>query len=340
MIQVQVRTWAVVRDRALYVLFVVGLCGLTACQEEDVPKTSDVPPTAFGGADPRNNRARAAVEAFNHWAPLLTSGDLEGARALCDSWLAEPDRGHHAEAHKCLANVTIGSSRTEVTGLPEGTEGSLPSLITSEGVDRALEHYNKALAIKPLGMDAHVGRVDLLIVGARYRDANVALEEALRTFASRDLLENWFKLLGRFRRAGATNEALAFLRVIEQHHPLDHRVISNIGAYLAIAGQNEEAFEYSTRAMAINPDDPINKWNLAKIHEQRDELVDADRLYQEALATIDENDVRARCEYASFLALRMKDANRACTFAETECTELFETNCTVNEIESEIEVAP
>ena len=117
-------------------------------------------------------------------------------------------------------------------------------------------------------------------------------------------------------------------------------MISNIGAYLAIAGQNEEAFEYSTRAMAINPDDPINKWNLAKIHEQRDELVDADRLYQEALATIDANDVRARCEYASFLALRMKDANRACTFAETECPELFEANCTVNEIESETEVAP
>ncbi|MGY8805623.1 MAG: hypothetical protein ACKVK6_15480, partial [bacterium] len=137
MIQVQVRTWAVVRDRAIYALFVVGLCGLTACQEEGAPEKSDVPPTAFGGAEAGNDRARAAVEAFNHWAPLVTSGDLEGARALCDSWLAEPDRGHHAEAHKCLANVTIGSSRTEVTGLPEGTGGSLPSLITSEGVDRA-----------------------------------------------------------------------------------------------------------------------------------------------------------------------------------------------------------
>ena len=62
MIQVQVRTWAVVRDRAIYALFVVGLCGLTACQEEGAPEKSDVPPTAFGGAEAGNDRARAAVE--------------------------------------------------------------------------------------------------------------------------------------------------------------------------------------------------------------------------------------------------------------------------------------
>lgn len=307
----------------------VALLGLSSCGENE---PVDVSKSAL--SKPGNARNQAALEAFDRWTQVLTSGAIDEARALCESWLEEPDRGHHAEAHKCMANVTIATSRVDIGGLPPAAEGAVRSPISSDGIDGGLSHYESALVINPLDFDAHIGRVDILIIGGRYRDANTKLDESLTTFGTRELLDDWFKLLGRFQRANAATEALTYLKVIEKHHPLDHRLVSNMGAYLAITGDHEEAFAYSTRAMAINPDDPINKWNLAKIHDQRDELEDADRLYQDALATIEKDDVRARCEYAGFLALRMEDATRACTFAETGCPELFKANCIADDPET------
>lgn len=332
---IRLQEWGreVVRSGAAGLLAVVALVGLSSCSDDSRVDNAGVSPAVVDGSAQSRERDRAAREAFDHWTELLTSGGIEEARALCESWLAEPDRGHHGEAHKCLANVTIATSRAEVRGLPAAAGGAVRAPISRAGVDGALAHYDAALLIDPLDLDAHVGRVDVLIVGARYRDANLALDQSLTTFATRELLDNWFKLLGRFQRANAAPEALAFLLVIEKHHPLDHRVVSNLGAYYAINGQQDEAFAYSTRAVAINPDDPINKWNLAKIHDQRDELEDADRLYQEALATINEGDMRARCEYAGFVALRMNEPARACEFSESQCPELYEANCVSSENE-------
>jgi len=275
----------------------------------------------------RDDQAR---EAFARWAPLLASGAIEEARVLCEAWLGEPDRGHHGEAHKCLANVEIVTSRTTMERVPEGAERPVRAPVSRAGVDAAVAHYVAAIAVTPLDPDPYVGRVDILVVAGRYREANIALDESLGTFSSRGLLDDWFKLLARFQRAGAVDEGLAFLKVIEKHHPLDHRVVSNLGAYYAMTGNPDEALAYSLRAVAINPDDPINKWNLARIYDRRGQFDDADRHYREALAVFGNADPRAHCDYVEFLATRLLDTTRACEFARSQCVELYQKNCTDN----------
>lgn len=304
-----------------------------------VSKVDSAPPHLGELSTQRDKRSRErdqqAQKAFNRWAPLVTSGAIDEARGLCGAWLGEPDRGHHGEAHKCLANVEIASSRTQVSGLPKGGEGAVRSPVTRAGVDAAIRHYEAAIAAKPLDPDAHVGRVDILVVSGRYREANIALEQSLRTFASREVLNNWFKLLGRFQHAGAVDEGLAYLKVIEKHHPLDHRVVSNLGAYYALTGNSDEALVYAERSIAINPDDPINRWNLARIYDRRGEFEKADRSYQEALAVFGDSDPKAHCDYVEFIATRLLDTARACEFARVECDELYQKNCTEDEANAE-----
>lgn len=331
------------RRQSLHAI-VIFLCtalavNLFGCDREQAPdlgtpaksQVDSAPPPGlhlgdeFG--DATSDRLRTANQYFNHWVPLLTSGSIDEAKAICESWLDEPDRGHHAEAHKCLANVTISVSRTELSGLPENAQGLVRSPISSEGVEGAIRHYDAAIAATPLDADAHLGRIDVMIVAGRYREANSALDSSLAAFASRALLDNWFKLLGRFQRANAIEAGLDYLKVIERHHPLDHRVISNLGAYYAIAGQYEDALAYSKRAVTINPDDPINKWNLGRVYDQQGQLEAAEQNYLEALALFGATDAKAHCDYAHFLATRIGDADRACSYAETKCGELFESNC-------------
>ncbi|MDP6979873.1 MAG: tetratricopeptide repeat protein [Myxococcota bacterium] len=264
-----------------------------------------------------------AREAFDRWAPLLAGGAVDDARALCEAWLGTPDHGHHVEAHKCLANVKIATMRKPAA---EGGPAAGPGL-SDAGVEQALAHYEKALTLVPFDQDAHLGRVDLLILAGHYREANAQLDESLSAFESREMLPHWFKLLGRFQRAGAAHEGLAYLQVIERHHPLDHRVASNLGAFYAMTGDDEQALAQLERAVTINPDDPYNHWNLARVYDKRERLEDADRHYQEALAVMNRDDIRARCDYAQFIATRLEDKTRACEYARTQCPELHDRGC-------------
>ena len=166
------------------------------------------------------------------------------------------------------------------------------------------------------------------MLAARYREAQAQLDESLALFESRAMLDQWFKILGRFQRADAAQEGLSYLQVIERHHPLDHRVASNLGAFYAMTGNDDEAQAQLERAVTLNPDDPFNHWNLARVYDKRDRLADADRHYQEALAVMNQDDIRARCDYAKFLATRIADETRACDYARTGCPELHDRNCT------------
>jgi len=267
-----------------------------------------------------------AHEAFDRWAPLLAAGAVDDVRALCEGWLTTQDHGQHVEAHKCLANVSIASMRQGADTTPPSVGGGAPP-VSREGVEKALAHYTSAIALSPEDQDAHIGRVDLLVLAARYREAQAQLDSSLALFQSRAMLDQWFKILGRFQRAGAPLEGLAYLQVIERHHPLDHRVASNLGAFYAMTGNDEEAQTQLERAVTLDPDDPFNHWNLARVYDKRNRLEDADRHYQEALAVMSREDLRARCDYAKFLATRLADEARACDYALRGCPELYERNC-------------
>ncbi len=287
-------------------------------------------PAHLPDPDPKQN----ARQAFDRWVPLVTTGQHDEATALCSGWLKEKDSGQHSEAHKCLANIAIAEARLETPQTLEPGATALRPLIAKHGVDRAVRHYEAAIAATPLDSDAHLGRMDVLILAARYREANDALEETLTAFSSRSTLETWFKLLGRFQRLGAYDEGLAFLKIMEKHHPLDHRVLSNLGAYYAIVGDHKQALTHSRRAVDLSPDDPINKWNLARMYDFRGDLHNADVVYQEALALFGGSDPDASCDYAEFLADRLQDSTRACKYARSSCERVFAARCVENGRES------
>ena len=307
------------------------------CGESATPELqSSMSPEGGGSVDsapplplglPKPNPKQNAREAFDLWVPLVTTGRNDEANALCSSWLKKEDVGQHAEAHKCLANIAIAESRRTAPPTLEPGATNMRPVIAQKGVDRAVRHYDLAIEATPLDSDAHLGRMDILILAARYREANDALEQTLTAFSSRSELNTWFKLLGRFQRLGAYSEGLGFLKIIEKHHPLDHRVLSNLGAYYAIMGDHDQAIAHSKRAVSLSPDNPINKWNLARMYDYRGDLRNADTAYQEALALFAGADPDASCDYADFLVDRLHDSERACKYAQSNCERVYVSHC-------------
>lgn len=266
-------------------------------------------------------------EFTTRWAPALVAGRIDEVRALCSAWIEDDATALRLEGHKCLANVEISSARLPISAIPASGSDTPRPRFADEDIDAALRHYSLALAIAPRDRDAHLGRMDIMVLARRYRDANVALEETLQTFSSREYLDDWFRVLGRFRMLGAFEEGLEFLTIIETHHPLDHRLVANIGAYYAVLNRYDEALDYAKRAVSLNPDAAINQWNLARLYDQREEYESADEVYRVALALFRDEDPRARCDYARFLLKRMQDRERACGYAKTACREYYEEAC-------------
>jgi tetratricopeptide (TPR) repeat protein len=335
------RIWIVrsaVRSEILVAILVAAIvAGPVGCGDWDSPQlqsshsnesegpveSAPPPPSGLPQPDPKKN----ARDAFDLWVPLVTTGQHDEAKSLCSNWLNERDVGQHSEAHKCLANIAIAEARLSTPPALEPGATNLRPLVSKAGVDLAVRHYESAIEATPLDTDAHLGRMDILILAARYREANDALEQTLSAFSSRSELNTWFKLLGRFQRLGAFEEGLAYLKIIEKHHPLDHRVHSNLGAYYAIIGDHDQAIAYSKRAVSLNPDDPINKWNLARMYDYRGDLQSADTVYQEALALFAGSDPQASCDYAEFLVDRLHDSDRACKYARSSCEPVFTARC-------------
>ncbi len=267
------------------------------------------------------------LELTARWAPALVDGRTDEVRALCSAWIEDNAAILRLEGYKCLANVEIALARLPSALPTDPSKSALRPRFTPQGIDASLDRYAMALAIAPRDRDAHLGRMDIMILAGRYRDANLALEETLQTFSSREYLGDWFKLLGRFRILEAFEEGLEFLKIIEAHHPLDHRVVANIGAYYAVLHRYDEALEYSKRAVALNPDSGINQWNLARLYGQRSDLEKADATYQIALGLFRDEDPLARCDYARFLMEQIQDRKRACEYAEASCAEYYDEAC-------------
>lgn len=288
-------------------------------------------PLVSGAAEKQQAVASADLTsarlAFENWAPLVTTGKFEEARVLCTPWLEKQDHGYRTEAHKCLANVAISDDSLPVP--PDDPRGNRPSgpRVGAEGVDLAIAHYDAAILLTPRDRDTHIGRADVMILGGRYDDAIQAVDVSLQEFSTRADLDAFLLLTARFRMMNRNEEAFEFLKVLERHHPLDHRIVANLGAFHSILGRDDEALEYAKRAVALGPDDPLNRWNLAQLYERRGDLEEADSSYRKALDLLQDTDPEARCRYAEFIATRLKDVERACDYALLECPRHFDEYC-------------
>jgi Flp pilus assembly protein TadD len=63
----------------------------------------------------------------------------------------------------------------------------------------------------------------------------------------------------------------------------------------------------------LAPDDPIDTWNLARIHDYMGKPELADAAYERSLALqTGEQRCRSTCAYADFVQTKKNDAKRAC----------------------------
>ncbi|MBW2273947.1 MAG: tetratricopeptide repeat protein [Deltaproteobacteria bacterium] len=303
----------------------LALLAAVACGE----RADDAGSAPLSGTSGENEASKPTLarEAFEYWAPLVTTGRFEEARVLCTPWLEKQEPSYRTEAHKCLANVAIADDSLPVPAPdPRGGRPQGPR-VGAEGVDLALHHYDQAILLTPSDRDAHIGRADVLILGGRYDAAIESVEQSLERFTTRADLDAFLLLTARFRMMNRNEEAFEFLRVLETVHPLDHRIVANLGAFHSILGRNDEALEYAQRAVALAPDDPLNRWNLAQLYDRRSEFELADKSFRQALDLLQDTDPEALCRYADFIADRLDDPNRACDYALLECPRYFDEHC-------------
>ena len=102
-----------------------------------------------------------------------------------------------AEAHKCLANVEVADARVrKPENEPPGTLASAPRYVGT-GVDRALDHVNKAIALSPNDLSIHIGRITLLVRSSRFDQIPAAMEESLGLYHGPEALDHWLEACGR-----------------------------------------------------------------------------------------------------------------------------------------------
>lgn len=249
------------------------------------------------------------------WMPLIRGGEYLKARSTCEPWLGSEDAGTRAEAHKCLANVELGlagGAKTRIEG-DRKSGGYMGPGYDEETASKAVEHLDQAVLLAPQDLSIHQGRLHVLMLAARYQDMARALEESAKLYQGRGAMDAWLAHPAELFNRRQFEAAIALLRVLDGLHPDDHRVAGNMSAAYAMLEQDEEALAWATKAVRLAPDDPIDTWNLARIHDYmgRPELADA--AYQRSLALqTGEQRKRSTCVYADFVQSKLRDAKKAC----------------------------
>ncbi len=263
------------------------------------------------------------------WMPLIRSGSHAEAKELCTGWLDDSAPSRRAEAHKCLANVSLSNAeevRIEQIG---PAELQLSDGFSESAVDAALAHLESALELAPQDLSIHQGRLHVLLTARRYEPAVAALRNSIETYRGEDALDAWLAYSQRYYDAARLEEGLAFLRVLEARYPEDHRVAANIGAFLGVLERDEAALRYSRRAVELAPQDPINNWNLGRLYDYTGEVQLADEFYGNALRLSKGAGSGAvdACLYADFVEEKLQDTGRACRMRRDDCPDDLTFKC-------------
>ena len=269
-----------------------------------------------GGAAAEKSRAE-------RWMELIANEQVDEARELCSGWLDSKDMTHRAEAHKYLANVEGANARTIMLEGDDLGGGQIRPGFAGEPVDRALRHLDEAIHLAPADLSIHQGRLHLLMVSGQFMRTAAALADSLRSYSGPDALEAWLDYSPRFFQARKLKAGVAFMKVLEGHYPEEHRIVANIGAFLSGLGEEDEALRYAEKAVAMNPEDPINNWNLGLMYEYAARIKEADKLFRNSFdlpvapgQTVVQNCLR----YANFAEKRLADPTRACAIYMDYCS--------------------
>ncbi len=277
--------------------------------------TAPAPPGATTGSPGADD----PVAARKRWRDLTRASKANEARALCTPWLAASSKPLAVEGHRCLAQVALIDSYRLQDGKEEAI---LLGGYAGPGVDRAIDHLTKAIALAPDDLSIHLGRLHIAINSPRAADAPRLLTDSLDRYHGPDAIDDWVSYAQELRHRRHGDVGLDYLRVLEKRYPGDHRVAGNIGTLLLSLKRDEEGLPYLRRAVELAPDDAIDTWNLGRFHEKHGDAASAEPLYRRAVS-LEKEPARRQdmaCNLGRFLA------NRPATRAEG-CAEAVKPQC-------------
>lgn len=256
------------------------------------------------------------------WEALINARDYKTARAVCGGWLkTEKGRTALAEAHKCMANVEMENASSVGVRSDGRGGGSIGNYYGGPGVDKAVEHLGRAIALAPGDISIHEGRLHILLYSGRVGELPAYLEKSIKAYPGKDGPEYWLNYSEELYGIGQFETGLAYSRVLYKYYPKDHRVVANLGAFLSVLKKDEEALKYTELAVKMNPEDQINVWNLGRLYDETGKTALADEYYRKsfALKSDPEQFAQNQCFYSRFVEKKLKDPARACGIQNKYC---------------------
>ena len=160
----------------------------------------------------------------------------------------------------------------------------------------ALGYFDQALAVRPDYVSALVGRGETLLALRRDADAVAAFERALTVQPALGDVRRRVEVL-RFQslerdlaaarqaaKAGRAEEAIQLYHSAIGASPDSPFLYRELGAVEVGRGETDAALEHFRRAVELDPSDASSLGQMARIFESRDDVAEAMRLYEEALA--------------------------------------------------------
>ena len=121
--------------------------------------------------------------------------------------------------------------------------------------EKAIEHFNKALRMRPNSPEVHSNLGNTLRRINRIDEAVMHYEKALKL--KPDLAEAHYNLAVLLSRQGKTDEAIVKYMDALKFRPNDVDTLSNLGYALALKGKFNEAVRYYKMALEIEPENII-----------------------------------------------------------------------------------
>ena len=257
------------------------------------------------------------------WPPIIKAKSFRQARVLCESWLTLENTTALVEAHKCLAMVDLETSRAAPSDPEAPVDPQAEPSYEGPGVQRALEHVNKAIALAPGDLSAHLGRLLLLARSGRIDDLVEAFASSLASYKGPNALEQWLQFPFRMFDEGNYPQALAMYKALLKHSPRSFKAAEGVGVVLSELQNKEEALPYLERAVELAPEDPLCLWNLALAYDSANRDEGAESLYRKAIKRQTHGPTKEFwfCSFASFLDTKRNDRDTACDLQQKHCAE-------------------
>jgi tetratricopeptide (TPR) repeat protein len=167
----------------------------------------------------------------------------------------------------------------------------------------AIQHYERAVALRPNFASAHSNLSHALFESGRTAEAKVHAEEALR--ANPTLAEAHNNLGNALLSNGESEAALTHYREAVKLKPNSASLVNNLGAALSQVGLLDEAEAQYQESLRQEPDNPNTYFFLGNVLARQRRFEEAARCYEQALS-LKPDFTRARENLARVRALQTK----------------------------------